>query len=247
MASFYNAPKDGEKFSSIAVLDWENVNSVLDLTEFRFASNDDYYFIFSICDRATDVIKSGDKDWKFPQGEKLLIKIARRAVKRKKDGEPVWHDVEKFVCSRLEKLDPTKAYAGQITLQNSGFVKMVVTGADASGKPITEAQEEMFASGLFSATEREIENIPDGDMVIPKAAFYGGGAKAQTELEKLGDRLTFIQAQLKAAGLDYEVKSVADISSAVITEKLGKDKTAASTIINIIDSSLLLMFGIRLN
>jgi hypothetical protein len=243
MAGFYNAPKDGEKFSTIAFMDWNQINSTIDFEEFRFCSNDEYYYVFGVCNSVTDVIKSGDKDWRMPKGEKLMLKIARKPVKRKKDTPEVHYEVEKLMVMQLEKIDPTKAYAGQITLQQNGFVSMIVSGLDPAGKPVPQEQVDAFSSGFFSVTEKEIELIQDADMIIPKGWSGFGGKAGQTELEKLGDRLTFIRNQIAAAGYDYQIKSVLDLDSSVIHGNYPKQDDIATTITLIIHHSRSLMFA----
>jgi hypothetical protein len=224
MAAFYNEGKDGSKFATIAITDWSTVNSSVEFDELRFASDDDFYYLFAQATKFTDVLKVGDKDWKFSP-QLVTFSAARKTVQKwnKAEGKKVdtpQSDVERLVCFLLDKLDAEKAYGGFISLQNTNFIKTAIEGKDAQGKDVPEVVREQILGTLGSLYEVETELIPKDDIKVPaKKAWGNGGSKGQTELEKLGDRLTFIAGQLKASGIEYEVKSVYDLAP----EKLAKD------------------------
>lgn len=221
MTLFYNEPKDS-KFATVAITDWTAVNSNVDFDELRFASNDEFYFVYMHATKFTDVIKIGDKDWKWTP-QLVMIEVARKDVekwnpKEKKKILTAQSSTEKLVCKMLDDLDSTLCYKGTMVLQESNFNLAILTGKDAQGKDIPEAMIEMLLAPLFNFDlVEESSLIPVDDVKVKERKAWSGGKAGQTELEKLNDRFTFIKEQLKLNGYQHDITSIGDlVSSGVI-------------------------------
>ena len=211
MAVFQNDPKNGSKYNAIYVMNWEEINSPIEFSEFRFCKDDDYYYCFAYVTKFQDIIKPKEKDWKFAPGL-YQFQFARKPVAHN-GKEPQQYLVEKLVCYALDKLDEAKTYKGNLCLQHAGFITSITDGKDMSGKEIPDAVREQIASSIYSFEETEAKEISADDVKATKS-FKSYGAKSQTEYEKLGDRLKFMVDQLKLAGCEIEIKSLADLDKA---------------------------------
>lgn len=244
MAVFFNAPKDGSKFSSAWIKDWENINSNIEFDALRFTSDDDYYYVYMFAKKFTDLLNLSDKNWKF-EPQLMAMQIQRKDVekwssKESKKIPSVQSLPEKLVCRFLDKCDASKTYKGFLALQNNGFVNTALTGIDPSGKPVPEALIEQIFSGFGNLEEAESDLIADDDVKAPVKKSWSGGSKGQSELEKLNDRLSFISAQIKASGYNYEVKCALDICEFVVAERM-KDGYDCATIMSVIEACKSLM------
>jgi len=211
MALFQNDPKNGSKYNTAYIMNWEEINSPIEFSEFRFCKDEDYYYVFAFITKFQDIIKPKEKDWKFSPAL-YQLQFARKPVAHN-GKEPAQYAVEKLVCYALDKLDETKTYKGNLCLQQAGFITTVVDGVDMQGKPVPDAVREQIAATVYSFEETEAKEISAEDVKATRS-FKSYGAKAQTEYEKLGDRLKFITDQLKLAGCELEIKSLVDLDKA---------------------------------
>ena len=222
MPGWYNAPKDGAKFASIAFSDFASVNTQIEFDELRFTRDDDFYYLFFHATKVTDIVKMGDKDWKWKE-ELGTLKIARKDYekwnsKEQKKIPTAQSRVEKLVCKLLEDKEPAETYKGFLQLQDGNGIDAILTGTQ-NGKDIT-AMVPMLMETYASFEVCDPDKIADSDVGVPAKKSGGGGygAKSQTELEKLNDRFSFIKAQLKIV-TDTEVTTVADICEVLKGEK----------------------------
>lgn len=211
MAVLFNPPKEGSKFSSFYVMNWEEINSPIEFSELRFCKDDDYYYIYAFVTKFQDIIKAKEKEWKFSP-QLMSFEVARKPVSRN-GKEASQFAVEKLVCYALDRLDEAKSYKGNLCLQQAGFIATVVDGVDMQGKSVPDAVREQIAATVYSFEETEAKEISAEDVKAKKAWFKSAG-KVQTEYEKLGDRLKFVADQLKLAGCELEIKSLTDLDKA---------------------------------
>jgi len=234
MAGFYNVPKDGAKFSSVAFTDMTSVNSEIKFDELRFIADDDFYHLYLNAHKFTDLVKVGDKDWKFTE-QLTSFKIARKNYEKwsQKDQKklPVEQSrVEKLVCKIFDNLDPAVTYTGFLQLQDGNGIDAILTGV-MNGRDVSEMVPTLLETyGSFEVGTAD--KITDADVVAPKKSGGSYGAKAQTEFEKLNDRLSFIKTQIGLCGCDFKVETVYDISPEAI--KTGSPTPETASIIRAI-------------
>jgi len=222
MSGWYNAPKDGAKFSSVAFTDMNSVNSEIQFDELRFTSDDEFYHLYFNATKFGDIVKVGDKDWKFTE-QLTSIKIARKNYEKwsSKEGKKVPTEqsrVEKLVCKIFDDLDSTVSYQGFLQLQDGNGIDAILTGT-MNGKDVS-AMVPTLLETYASFTPTDANKITDADVVAPKKSGGSYGAKAQTELEKLNDRLSFIRTQLTVVYPDFQVLSVHSITPLGIATQL---------------------------
>jgi len=222
MAGFYNAPKDGAKFSSVAFTDMTSVNSEIKFDELRFIADDDFYHLYLNAHKFTDLVKVGDKDWKFTE-QLTSFKIARKnyekwSQKEQKKLATEQSRVEKLVCKILDDLDGNQTYSGFLQLQDGNGIDAILTGTQ-NGKDVSAMVPMLLETyGSFEVTEAS--KISDADVVAPKKSSGSYGAKAQTELEKLNDRLNFIRTQLTILYPEFQVLGIHSITPLGIATQL---------------------------
>jgi hypothetical protein len=220
MPFWYNAASEGSKFNSLACTDWNQVNSMVQFDELAVKSDEEFHHLFGHANSATDVIKVGEKDFKWiPQ--LVTIKIARknyqkydRVAKKKVDAEQ--STIEKLICKLLESYDLSKVWKANIQFQHSNIVQMLVDGVDTMGKPMPDMVFDSMSSSYLSMSEvTEPQHIKPDELQLPKAGNWSGGKASQTEYEKISDRMKFATEQIKLAFPTVEATSVFDIANSL--------------------------------
>ncbi|HEY9664684.1 MAG TPA: hypothetical protein V6C65_40105, partial [Allocoleopsis sp.] len=207
MSQLYNEPKPPSKYASIFVMNWAEINMMVEVSELRYCKDDDNYYIYAFVETITNVIKAKDKDWKF-EPQLMSFTIPRKPTIHKQGEEATHYLAERLVCYALDQLDESKCYKGFFNLSNAGFVNSIVSGVDMQGKPCPEVIRKELAASMFHFEETEGDKITAEDVkAIVKSKSWG--SKGQTEAERLNDRVAFLVSQLSAAG--YEVKSLKDV------------------------------------
>lgn len=220
MAFYLDEPKDGEKFSTIRPIKWAEVSTVLSFDELRVASSEGKHRLFMVLNKDIKALAK-DASGKSSPVEKTTGTLLQLDSKRK---PTTWQGkttevsrMEGFLNSQLDKLDASKSYKGSIALQDSPMLEMLLSGTDATGEPI---QSEFAATAwamIWNLQETEPNLIKPEDCIAPKGGSASwGGSKAQTEAEKLTDRLAFIKAEVAKVAPDYKISSTLDLASAAI-------------------------------
>lgn len=220
---WYNAPKDGSKYASLGCNSWAEVNSKVEFKELGFCSDDDFYYVFTYATKFTDVGKIGDKDFKL-EPQLLTFKVARKDYqkwdsKEKKQVPAQQSRVEKWVCKIFSSLEQGSIYKGEIHLQDCGLIDAFITGIDSSGKPVDPLSLEFMQSNMkrFELVDAS-EHVLADDIKTPegKSGWSGkGGAKAQSELEKLNDRTAFLLSQVNQIDASLDVKNIYELAKAM--------------------------------
>ncbi|BDA70212.1 hypothetical protein CAL7716_043780 [Calothrix sp. PCC 7716] len=217
MPFWYNTPSEGSEYSNLACTDFANLNSLIKFDEVAFKSDDDFIYVFGYASDASDLIKVGDKDFKFTP-QLITFKLAKKNyqkydVKTKAKVDVEQSMIEKLMCQLLGELDFSDVYTGTMQLQTSNIINMLVTGKQLNGEPLPDVVKESMVSSYLSLKEiDEPKHIKVDALKLPEKKSWGGnGAKAQSELEKINDRLTFICNQLKVDYPSREFKSLSDI------------------------------------
>lgn len=224
MSFIFNAPENGAKFATLnpnyAKSDWSwlTLAATLEFSEFRFTSNDDFYFIFANATKLTDF--KNFADLKAPWSECLVtFQVARKDYEQyqKAAGGKVTvkqSRLEKVVCMLLAGLDPAVCYSGELCLMDTSTLDNIVSGLDKKG---VQMSEEKIAGlletiGTFEIVEAP-EKITDADVGVP-AQKNGSGSysKGQTELEKLNDRLKFLSIHIKVVMPDVAITNVSELT-----------------------------------
>jgi hypothetical protein len=218
MPFWYNEKAEGSKFNSVACTDWATLNSNLNFDELAVKSDDEFHHLFGWCVSATDIIKMGEKNFKW-EPQLLTFKIARknyekydRTLKKRVPAEQ--SSTEKMFCKLLESLNLEKVYKAKLSLQYNNIVEMVLTEKDGSGQVLPESMVSVLAANFLVVSEvSEPEHIKLDELTLPaKGNWSGGGSKGQTEYEKLNDRFKFISEQITLAYPTAEIKSAWDIA-----------------------------------
>ncbi len=220
MPFWYNAASEGSEFNSLACTDWNQINSMIQFDELGVKSDDEFHHLFGWATSATDVIKVGEKDFKWTP-QLVTIKIARknyqkydRVAKKKVDAEQ--STIEKLLCKLLESYDLSKVYKASVQFQHSNIVKMLVDGVDTMGNPMPDMVFDSMSSSYLSMEDvAEPGHIKLDKLQLPSKTNWGGGSKGQTEYERLNDRIKFATEQIKLAYPTLEIASVVDISNAL--------------------------------
>lgn len=222
MPFWYNAAEGESKFNSLVCSDWNQINSMIQFDELGVKSDDEFHHLFGYASSATDVIKIGERDFKFTP-QLLTVKIARKNYQKydrtaKKRVDAAQSTIEKLICKLLESYDLSKVYKASVQLQQSNIVQMLVDGVDTMGKPMPDMVFDSMSSSYLSMTEVEQpEHIKPDELQLPSKGNWGGGSKAQSEYERLSDRLKFVSEQIKAAYPALEIASAHDIANALET------------------------------
>ncbi|TWH55511.1 hypothetical protein CAL7102_03655 [Dulcicalothrix desertica PCC 7102] len=126
------------------------------------------------------------------------------------------------MCQLLDELDFGNVYTGTMQLQTSNIINMLVTGKQLNGEPLPDVVKESMVNSYLSLKEiDEPKHIKVDALKLPeKKSWGGGGAKGQTELEKLNDRLFFICTQLS---VDYPSRQFKSLSDVLVTVGLEPD------------------------
>lgn len=217
MPFWYNTPSEGSEFSNLACTDFAALNSIINFEEVAIKSDDNFNYVFGFANNASDLIKVGDKDFKFTP-QLITFKLAKKNyqkydVKTKAKVDVEQSLIEKLMCQLLDELEASKVYRGTMQLQTSGIVKMLVENVDTQGKELPGVVRESMSSSYLSVVEvLEPKHIKIDALKLPEKKPWGGsGAKEQTEYEKLTDRLKFVAEQLKLEYPSKDIKSISDI------------------------------------
>lgn len=217
MPFWYNTPSEGSEYSNLACTDYAVLNSLIKFEEVAFKFDDDFNYVFGYASDASDLIKVGDRDFKFTP-QLITFKLAKKDyqkydVKTKSKVDVQQSMIEKLMCQLLGELDFGSVYAGTMQLQTSSIINMLVTGKQLNGDPLPDAVKESMVSSYLSLKEiDEPKHIKVDALKLPeKKQWSGGGVKAQSEHEKLTDRLKFITEQLKIEYPSQNLVSLSDI------------------------------------
>lgn len=217
MPFWYNTPSEGSEYSNLACTDFATLNSIINFEEVGIKADDDFNYVFGYASNASDLIKVGDKDFKFTP-QLITFKIAKKNyqkydVKTKSKVDIEQSLIEKLMCQLISELDANKVYRGTMQLQTSGIVKMLVENTDTQGKELPGVVRESMINSYLSLVEVfEPKYIKIDALKLPEKKSWGNGsAKLQTEYEKLTDRLKFITEQLKVEYPSQNLVSLSDI------------------------------------
>lgn len=217
MSLYFNPPKEDSKYATVGGIDWENINSIVEFSELRSISDESHYYLYLYATKFTDLVKIGEKDWRF-EPQLITLDIAKADVvksynaKEKKQVDRAKSDVEKLIGLALADKDPDKAYKGFFSLQSGGHLKITLSGKDTQGKEIPEVVQQQLLSTLFSLEETDTELVPVDDVKVKAKKAWSNGSKGQSEYEKLSDRLKWIADQVKLANPEIEIKTLMDLA-----------------------------------
>ncbi|WP_201800715.1 hypothetical protein, partial [Dulcicalothrix desertica] len=77
MPFWYNTPSEGSEYSNLACTDFAGLNSLIKFDEVAFKSDDDFNYVFGYASDASDLIKVGDRDFKFTP-QLITFKLAKK-------------------------------------------------------------------------------------------------------------------------------------------------------------------------
>ncbi|GAA6621576.1 hypothetical protein [Scytonema sp. NUACC26] len=220
MPFWYNAPAKDSKFATISASKWSEANTKLTFGELAIKEDDTYYHLFGQCLDATDVINAKERGWKF-EPQLLQVKIAKKEYQKwnstEKKNETVQQSiVESFFATCFSQLDLTKVYQGKVILQSIPQMEMIFEQKE-SDPDMSQKVLEMTAKSMCTLVEcLEPTIIKLDEITIPTKSNngFGGGSKAQSESDRLIDRMRFIKEQVKLALPDVEINSTADLVAA---------------------------------
>ena len=205
MPFWYSVPSEGSEYSNLACTDFAGLNSSIKFEEVAFKSDDDFNYVFGYASDASDLIKVGDRDFKFTP-QLITFKLAKKNyqkydVKTKSKVDVEQSMIEKLMCQLLDELDFGNVYTGSMLIQTSNIITMLVTGKQLDGSPLPDGVKESMVNTYLSLKEiDEPKHIKVDALKLPEKKLWGsGGAKAQSELEKLTDRLKKIFWELVQA------------------------------------------------
>ncbi|MFN6484539.1 MULTISPECIES: hypothetical protein [unclassified Nostoc] len=216
---FYIEPKQNDKYALVGCTDWTNAYSNFEFSELGFCKDDDFYHLFAYATRFTEINKFGDNNWKF-EPQLIKMKVARRDY-QKENKDKVKLDVkqsrlEKWLCFMFDKLEEEQFYSGFLSLKDDLMCETFVTGLGMRGEVIDPgvlAQMMSMSASLSPLLEAPV-HISAEDVQPPnykgKSGGYGG-KPAQTEKEKLQDRLTFICEQVNKFSDGIQVENFAQL------------------------------------
>ena len=76
MSIFFNPPKEDSRYATVGGIDWENINTVVEFSELRYISDESYYYLYLYATKFTDLVKIGEKDWRF-EPQLIILDIAK--------------------------------------------------------------------------------------------------------------------------------------------------------------------------
>lgn len=213
MTCWYNEPKEG--YAKIgALIDATEVNSRLDFSEaaFKLDEKDKSIHCYIFATSLTDVKKSGESKWTF-EPQPIYFQIRNEAYEKSQGRDKPPAKVEPTAFSKwlykelLQNIEDSNLDNGCFLASgfiqfcegiNSQTAKMVLEGKDSKGKDLTDEMISFFASQCFEfapilpedVKNLKLDALPD---LAPKGGSKGGygGARGQTERERLNDRFNF--------------------------------------------------------
>ncbi|MDZ7968744.1 MAG: hypothetical protein RM368_27965 [Nostoc sp. DedSLP03] len=216
---YYIEPKKDDKFALVGSSDWTQVYSVIEFAELGFCSDDNFYHLFAYATRFTNINKFGDKNWEF-EPQLIKMKVAKKDYQKEdKDKNKVnvaQSRLEKWICWMLDARDPSVIYSGFIKLQDDPMCEMFLTGIGLAGEQIDETvlNQMLKMSAIFDPVA-EPQYIKPEDVQPPKGFSNKGGYSgkpAQTELERLRDRLAFVCEQINKMDDSIPVENLAQLA-----------------------------------
>lgn len=226
---YYIEPRKDDKYALVGCSDWSDAYSKFEFTELGFCKDDGFFHIFAYATRFTEINKYGEKNWKF-EPQLIKMKVARKDY-QKEDKDKNKVDVkqsrlEKWICWMLTELDDSQFYSGFINLQDDVMCDIFVSGLGMKGETIDPAvlDQMMSMSALLSALLEPPTHISTEDVQPPNyksknSGWSGSGRSAQTEKEKLQDRLTFICEQVNQSNDGISVENFAQLIDAIETSE----------------------------
>lgn len=229
MTYWYNEVGKDEKYAVINAGKMDEMNSSIEASEVVVRKDDTFYYLFGQFNKMTDIKKYGNNDWRF-EPQLAQIKFAHKNYEKydkvKKSNIAIeQHNIEKLASKILSTLDESIVYKAILNIQDSNIVKMLVEEKDATGNPIApQTYSSLLISYFyFVPVLDEPQYIDIGAIKLPVKntgnGWGSGGSKAQSEYDKLNDRVKFIIEQTKLAYPDSNVSNVMDVTNMLLTTK----------------------------
>ncbi|MEH2172194.1 hypothetical protein [Nostoc sp.] len=223
---YYIEPKKDDKFALVGNTDWTQAYSIFEFAELGFCSDDTFYHLFAYATGFTGINKFSEKNWKF-EPQLIKMKVARKNY-QKEDKEKNKVDVaqsrlEKWICWLLDSMDSSLIYSGFIKLQDDAMCDIFISGIGISGEQIdpTTLNQMLKMSAIFNPVA-EPQYIKPEDVQLPKGFSNKGGYSgkpAQTELERLRDRLAFVCEQINKMDDSIPVENLAQLADVLSIAK----------------------------
>ncbi|QLE54826.1 hypothetical protein [Nostoc sp. TCL26-01] len=223
---WYIEPKGDNKYASVGCSDWHDANSKIEFSELGFCQDDDFYHVFAYATKFSEIQVFNDKNWKF-EPQLVKFKVAKKDY-QKEDREKNKVDVkqsrlERWLCHLFNGLEEGVIYSGFINLKDDPYCDLFTKGVDFDGNPIDPlVLTQMLKMSVVIKPVESPEQIKPEDIKAPnsKSGFSKGGYSgkpAQTELEKLSDRLSFVCSQVNAMGEGVPVENLAQLADILAT------------------------------
>lgn len=214
---WYMSPKEGEKFASVGCSDWNDTSSELTFEELGYVHDDDWIHFYAFATKFTDIQDFNNKNWKFEPGF-IKFKVAKhdyqKENKEKQKVDVKQSELEKWINLQFPATLSGAIFSGFISLKTNPYHKMLLENKDHTGKELVPEMANMLMAGMLTLTLiEEPTKIKPEDIALPqgKGGFKYGGAKGQTELEKLNDRVAFLCDQINKCGEATPVTNVYEI------------------------------------
>jgi hypothetical protein len=204
--SFWYIPaKEGQKYAIVGCSEWANAYAEMHFSELKFISDDDFYHVYAYATNFAGVENFNDKNWKF-EPQLVKFRVARRNYqkddKNKGKVDVKQSRLEKWLCHLFSEMDEDSAYSGFLALKDDSQLESFITNTDVKGEPLDPViRNFLLQKAVLLEPIETLQHIKPEDIEIPKGKTgygKGYGKPAQTELEKLNDRLTFICQQVNA-------------------------------------------------
>jgi hypothetical protein len=218
--TFYYSKDESASVADMSCYDWNSANSTIAFDELLVKKDDNYYYLFANCQSFSNCKKSKDDSWKFQKDTKVRIKLARVSyektdfkTKQKTTVQP--SRLEKILIALFDEKDSeNRVFSGTLSLSDTPMLDNILSGKDNVGTPlpavVLNSYKQLIGTLLESSLDTK-KHFKDDELVAPKARTFGG-AKTQTHLEKLNDKLTFIKMQLLAKYPALTIDSYYDIT-----------------------------------